>query len=606
MGDPSPDEKLASLGSHARKTRGELSAVQRLVLVQGVAERLARSHELVEIADAVVDVAKSHLGAAAVSVRVFERERSTFVDLQTDGEARSLEALASASDAISARAIDDPIGIESLFETSSTKHSRARTDTTVPRPDPVLESWAVLPLVARRSPVGMVALGWEQRRRPRPADVAMLGAIAHQCALAIDRSKLLEAERRERETLELLAAATRVLGSALDPNEVVRRLVQFSVPRLAPWCAVYVSENDRLERVAIEVADHATLADALRRSNPIDVGSDTPVAVAFRTGRLQVVPKVTPEMVARTYQADMASRVTALPGGSWCAIAVPVYALGRIIGVFTLVSNSWDGSPPDDVRLAAEGLAGRAGIALANARRFEAEHDMARLLAEALMPAHVPTVPGFSAATRYIPTGGPVAGDWFDVTRLPTGAFLVGVGDAAGHGVAATSLMALLRSAAQGLAVAGHDPAGVLDGLNKLVCEHDVDSFATALYGVLDVTSGFFRWSSAGHVPPLSLGHGRAAYVTSSHHAPLGLPHAEPRAVHDLHIARGEGLVLVTDGVVERRGSSIRDGMQRLADIAISPPRGPAEVVADHIAGELCSSPQDDCCIVVILRDAGP
>jgi serine phosphatase RsbU (regulator of sigma subunit) len=296
--------------------------------------------------------------------------------------------------------------------------------------------------------------------------------------------------------------------------------------------------------------------------------------------------------------------VMSLPGDRWSAIVVPVYSNGRVIGVVTLVSNEWAGHPPDDVRMAAEGLAGRAGVALANARRFEAEHRMARLLAEALLPAQVPLVPGFSAAARYIPAEGPVAGDWFDVTRLPTGEFLIGVGDAAGHGVSATSLMALLRSAAQGLSVAGHSPAGVLEGLSKLVAEQDDDSFATALYASLDVSSGKLQWSSAGHIPPLSfLGH-RATFISDAPNPPLGLGDGFVWDAHDLQVEPGQGLVLVTDGVVDRRGSTLHQGMQRLAEVVEAAAPRSAEQVADRIATELCQMPEDDCCIVVIVRDA--
>ena len=617
MGGSGPDGTLSSLGSPARRTRGELSAVQRLVLVQTIAERLAGSQELSDLADTVVELAKEHLGAVAVTIRLRDPGRTEFLALRAEGDPDAVVALATACDAVGARLVVDPLSVDNRYGPAAQREPPDPSFAAL-RACPGVESWAVLPLVARRQAVGVVALGWERRRRPRPADTAMLGAIAHQCALAIDRARVIDAERSERETLELLAAATRVMGSALDPDEVVRRLVQFSVPRLAPWCAVYVHENGRLERVAIEVAGHGLLADALRRSNAIDLGAENPVAVAFRTGHVQVVPVVTAPMVASAYEKDMATRVLSLPGDSWSAIAVPVYASGRVIGVFTLVSNSWEGDCPPNVRIAAEGLAGRAGLALANARRFAAEHDMARRLAQALLPAQVPTVPGYSAAARYIPAGGPVAGDWFDLTRLPTGEFLIGVGDAAGHGVAATSLMALVRSAAQGLAVAGHSPAGVLDGLNKLVAEHDEEGFATALYACLDVTSGKLRWSSAGHLPPLAIRDGSMTLLTESPGPPLGLPGGADRHVHTLQLDPGDGLVLVTDGVIERRDSSIRRGLTRLVEVVSSAceslgnaapsgrregPDEPAQLIADRIAGDLCLAPQDDCCIVAVVRD---
>jgi hypothetical protein len=95
----------------------------------------------------------------------------------------------------------------------------------------------------------------------------------------------------------------------------------------------------------------------------------------------------------------------------------------------TLVSDSWGGTRSSGVWHSAGGLAGRAGTAVRNARRYDLEHSAANLLTEATLPGELPEVAGYQAATRYIPAEGRVAGDWFDVAQLPGGAFLVRVGE---------------------------------------------------------------------------------------------------------------------------------------------------------------------------------
>jgi serine phosphatase RsbU (regulator of sigma subunit) len=67
-------------------------------------------------------------------------------------------------------------------------------------------------------------------------------------------------------------------------------------------------------------------------------------------------------------------------------------------------------------------------------------------------PRRVAEVAGYESAARYIPAEGRVAGDWFDVAQLPSGGFLVGVGDVGGHGLPAASLMLQLRNPARALA----------------------------------------------------------------------------------------------------------------------------------------------------------
>ena len=97
-------------------------------------------------------------------------------------------------------------------------------------------------------------------------------------------------------------------------------------------------------------------------------------------------------------------------------------------------------------------------------------------------------------------------GDWFEAARLPSGRFLVGIGDVGGHGISAASLMAQLRNVARGLAIAGCEPGDIIRGLDQLTLMDDADGFATALYGSLDTREGSLSWSSAGHIPPLTFG----------------------------------------------------------------------------------------------------
>ena len=212
----------------------------------------------------------------------------------------------------------------------------------------------------------------------------------------------------------------------------------------------------------------------------VDVASESPLALCYRSGQAQVVPRVTEKEVRPVYGDALTEQVLATQG-NWTALVVPIKAAGQVIGVMSLVSNWWGGAPPAGVWHSAEGLAGRAGTALRNARRYDLEHSTASLLTEALLPGELPEVAGYQTATRYIPAEGRVAGDWFDVAQLPNGAFLVGVGDVGGHGLPAASLMLQLRNAARGLAIGGGRPAEVIHGLAQLTLMDEAHGYATAL-----------------------------------------------------------------------------------------------------------------------------
>ncbi|MHB8438022.1 MAG: GAF domain-containing protein, partial [Acidimicrobiales bacterium] len=128
-------------------------------------------------------------------------------------------------------------------------------------------SVVVLPLVARGRAIGCLHIGWPEVRDFRP-DIARLEALADLCSAAVDRADLYERERRARETLEFLNQGTRLMVSRLEPDEIVRALVRLAVPRLAPWCAVYVHNGDDIDRVALEIVGDPELADRLRTIPP--------------------------------------------------------------------------------------------------------------------------------------------------------------------------------------------------------------------------------------------------------------------------------------------------------------------------------------------------
>jgi GAF domain len=172
------------------------------------------------------------------------------------------------------------------------------------------QGWAILPLAAHGKTFGLLSVGWEQPRKFSTDDSALLSVVAHQCAIAVDRARLEDIELSERETLELMSEGTRVMVSELDPASVVRKLVLLEVPRLAPWCAVYVADQANLRRVAIEIAEHSDLAEDLRGLQAVDISSSTPLAACYRTATLNWSPTSPKRRCARSTTTPKAT-------GSW-------------------------------------------------------------------------------------------------------------------------------------------------------------------------------------------------------------------------------------------------------------------------------------------------
>ncbi len=570
-----------------------------LLAVRALAERLTDVQEAAELSEALEAEVRGRLGAAAVVLGTASEEARGFTPLVVQGvseEARSWLARPEPDpawrDVMEAVVSRRPVFWSSLAERDAENPAFAGRRAAA-------RSWAILPLVVRGRLIGALAVGWPDERSFEAPTRTILSIVAHQFALALDRMRLEQVRRAERAALELLAEGTSVMVSALEPQRVIDSLVRLAVPRLAPWCAVYVAEGGTLRRVAVEIAGEGRLAADLRDERALSVDERQPLATAFRTGTTLVVP-VEESMVRAVYRPEQVERILRR-GIRWTALAVPIKASGRVLGVMSLVSAGWRRGPPDDVRFAAEGLAARAGVALANARRFEDERRTASLLMESIIPSELPEVPSYDLVARYLPAGSRVAGDWYDALQLPTGEFLIGIGDVGGHGIAAASLMSQLRNCARGFAVNGYSPTAILDALHAVTKDMG-DCFATATYAVLDPAAHVVRWASSGHLPLLGIGDDGVGYLEHRPAPPLGCDGPSPGEQRRALPSPGSGLVLVTDGVVEHRCLGLDDGLDALRRVVEANVAAGADKLVEHIAEELCGKPEDDCCIVVLRR----
>ena len=458
---------------------------------------------------------------------------------------------------------------------------------------------AVLPLVTEGRVVGALHIGWpEDAAGAFEPDLVVLGALARLSAAALERAQLHEREHRARRTLEFLHQGTRLLVSALEPEAVVRALVRLTVPRLARWCAVYFAQGDHLYRVAVEVDGDPALSSLLLGAGPVAVSADVPLAEVYRSRQQAFIADVRPEQVLGSYPRDIAERVLSMGGRRWSALVVPVEARGEVIGVLSVLSPDWHGRLPEDVRYAVQGLAARAGLALDNARRLRDQMDNVAVLTAALLPEALPEVPGLRFAARFVPAWGGVCGDWYDAELLPSGKVLLGVGDAAGHGVAAAAAMAQVRNAARGLAAAAMGPSEILDHLSHLALRGRAESIVTALYGLMEPSSGKVVFASAGHPPPILHAPGsRPGLVELTPGPPIGVGGGRFEET-EVVVPRRARLVLYTDGLYERRGEDPDVSLDRLMEVVAINAGASDQELADALLGVRPDTTDDGCVLV--------
>lgn len=216
-------------------------------------------------------------------------------------------------------------------------------------------------------------------------------------------------------------------------------------------------------------------------------------------------------------------------------------------------------------RRTAELLLGRA-----DARR-EREHEIAVALQQTLLPVRLPPTPGVDIAARYLPASADmeVGGDWYDVVQLPGGQIGLIIGDVAGHGLEAAATMGQVRMAVRAYALQDPTPASVMAGVHHLAAQSPGATMTTLLYLTYDPETGMLRFANAGHPPAVLLTTDGATFVADASAPPMAVAVANNGhyAEEGLELPPGSTLVLYTDGLVERRGLSIQDGLDRLRSL---------------------------------------
>jgi serine phosphatase RsbU (regulator of sigma subunit) len=183
-------------------------------------------------------------------------------------------------------------------------------------------------------------------------------------------------------------------------------------------------------------------------------------------------------------------------------------------------------------------------------QRMSAELEAARTVQQVLIPEEIPTIPGFSIQTVYKPYG-EVGGDFFQILPLANGAVLVVIGDVSGKGMPAAMTVSLLVGTVRTLAHFTQSPGEILAAMNHRMLGRSHGGFTTCLVLRADA-NGALTVANAGHIAPYLAG----KELPLENGLPLGLAAEATYTESTFHLAPGQQLTLLTDGVVEARDKS--------------------------------------------------
>ena len=215
------------------------------------------------------------------------------------------------------------------------------------------------------------------------------------------------------------------------------------------------------------------------------------------------------------------------------------------------------------------------GATLQGLRLAAAEVEHGATIAEAfqrsLLPERLPEVAGLASSARYVAgsTDAQVGGDWYDLIELRDGLAGIAIGDVVGSGLDAAAKMARLQNALRVYALDGLRPSVALERMNGFAREAAGGPMATMLYGVVDPERGRMHLASAGHPPPLVIGpQGDAWFAEGPASPPLGVVRFPVYEESTISLQPGATVVLYTDGLIERPGVSLDEGLDWLRNFA--------------------------------------
>jgi serine phosphatase RsbU (regulator of sigma subunit) len=248
----------------------------------------------------------------------------------------------------------------------------------------------------------------------------------------------------------------------------------------------------------------------------------------------------------------------------------------------------------------------RARTRQAERRATAMERELAEALQRSLLAA--PAQPeNAEVAVRYQPAGAGahLGGDWYDAFTLPGGGLTVAVGDVTGHDRRAAAAMSEIRSLLRGISYALREPpALVLTGLQEAMQSFAVDVFATVVLAQIEPAehgTHTLRWSNAGHPPPALLGpDGSVRLLETRPETLLGTRGRVARSDHSVQLSPGSSVIFYTDGLVERRGATLDDGLAELTRVLAGCAAMTAEQLCDRLLGYFGGDTEDDVVLAVV------
>ena len=173
---------------------------------------------------------------------------------------------------------------------------------------------------------------------------------------------------------------------------------------------------------------------------------------------------------------------------------------------------------------------------------------------------------GISRSFIYLPSKA-IGGDFISTMNDADGNICAIIADVEGHGISASLVTGVLKSAFSFLApVYGNSPAVFMSHLNRHLCSMLNRLYATCYYAYINVNENTISFAKAGHHHPLFWRSAVNGFESIEVPGPLlGLMEAAEYGTETYKLAPGDKILFYTDGIIEERGEGTEMfGVERL------------------------------------------
>ncbi len=175
----------------------------------------------------------------------------------------------------------------------------------------------------------------------------------------------------------------------------------------------------------------------------------------------------------------------------------------------------------------------------------------ARKIQEHLLPQTIPQFSGFEITGIWQPALA-VSGDYYDVMKFDEQRVGLCIADVTGKGMPAALLVANLQAVLKAFVNGTTLPEEICTSINRVIFTNITPGkFITFFYGVLDVATRNFRFTNAGHNPPIVVRADGSIHRLNDGGVMLGIFAQSAFAFGEIQLFSGDRMVMFTDGVTE-------------------------------------------------------